>query len=469
MGALQALAKIGEYIPSPPRPSRKPDLKWRLIYTLLALVIYYVLASTVVFPLVSVATQFHGFQLPALISVVFASARGTIAQLGIGPMVTAGLIIQILVGAKLIDLDLTLPADRKLFTQAEKGLGVIIAGVEAAGFSMAYGLPSLLTLAIFLQFMFGAIILMILDEAIQKGYGIGSGISLFILAGVARTIVWDMLAPVLAQGTDQYYGIFPYLAQAFTTGTVDMTRLLYGFNSAFYQATRQVVMPSLTGLITVFVLIAVLVYLQQMRVRVPIMTQRAPGIRTSVPLQFIYVTNIPILLVGIVLSDLILFNRLVTAYLSESAPWLAGALQTAINYLSPPRGLLSVMIDPLRALINSVIFVGLAILFGLMWVEIAGLSPSAYAENLIKSGLQMPGLRRNPKVLEMVLARYIYPLAILSSIIVAVIALTADIFGAFGTGTGILLAVGIVLQFYQQIAYERALEAYPLLKRLIGE
>ena len=111
----------------------------------------------------------------------------------------------------------------------------------------------------------------------------------------------------------------------------------------------------------------------------------------------------------------------------------------------------------------------LATLFGLMWVEISGLSASAQAEELVRSGMEIPGIRRNPRILERILAKYIKPLTILSSIIVASIAVTADLLGAYGTGTGILLAVGIVQQYYTMIAYERTLEAYPLLKRLIGE
>ena len=108
-------------------------------------------------------------------------------------------------------------------------------------------------------------------------------------------------------------------------------------------------------------------------------------------------------------------------------------------------------------------------LFGFMWVEIAGLSPSAQAEQLMSSGLDIPGIRRNPKMLEKMLAKYIYPLTLLSSLIVASIAVLADLFGAYGTGSGILLAVGIIYQYYTMIAYERALEAYPLLRRLLGE
>ncbi len=466
MGWLQAFAKIGEYFPSPPKPARKPDLKKRLIYTFLALVVYYALASTLAFPLAAFPKA-EGITLPEIINVIFASTRGSIAQLGIGPLVTSGLIIQILAGAKIIDLDLTDPQDRKLFTQAEKGMALIVASVEGVGFAMYYRLNAFITAAIFIQFLIGAIILIILDEAIQKGYGIGSGVSLFILGGVARTIMWSMFAPTIVPEVNQYYGFFPYIVSAIQGAKVDMYRLLIG-----YYLTKQsgpVTLPTLTGLITLLVLIGVIVYLQQMKVNIPVTMQRLPGIKSKVPLQFLYVTNIPILLVGIVLSDLVLFNNLARAYLTQTAPWLADALNTAVHYLSPPRTLIYLQIDPIKVGVYSVLLIGLALLFGLMWIEVAGLGPEAQAENLVKSGLQMPGHRRNPKLLQAVLAKYIYPLTVLSSIIVAVIALVADIFGAYGSGMGILLAVGIVYQFYMQIAYERALETYPLLKKLIGE
>ncbi|OYT48721.1 MAG: preprotein translocase subunit SecY [Desulfurococcales archaeon ex4484_42] len=467
MGLLRALAIIGDYFPSPPRPARRPDLKRRLFYTFLALIAYFLMASTQAFPLAAYP-QAKGPQLPVLINIIFASARGSIAQLGIGPLVTAGLIIQILAGAKLIELDLTKPEDRKLFTQAEKGLALIIALVEGLGFALYYratgGLNMYVIMAIYLQFVFGAIVLMIMDEAIQKGWGIGSGVSLFILAGVARRIAWDMFSTVKV--ADQYYGFFPYIVDSVINGSIDMNRLFFGLVRVENQTY---VLPTLTGFIVTLILIFVLVYLQQMKVNIPVVTQRAPGIRTRVPLQFLYVTNIPILLVGIVFSDLLLLNNLASAYLSDKAPWIANALRALVYYLAPPRSMLEVAYNPLRVTIFAIALVGLALLFGFMWVEIAGLSPSAQAENLIKAGLEIRGVRRNPKLLEAILGKYIYPLTFLSSLIVALIALIADIFSAYGTGMGILLAVGIVQQFYTLIAYERALEAYPLLKRLIGE
>ncbi len=463
MGWLEAFAKLGDYFPSPPKPARKPDLKKRLIYTALALVVYYMLASTLAFPLVKFPNV-PGLNLPQIVNIIFASTRGSIAQLGIGPLVTSGLIIQILAGAKIIDLDLTDPSDRKLFTQAEKGMAVIIAAVEGFGFAMYYRLNIFITLALFLQFMIGAFILIILDEAIQKGYGIGSGVSLFILGGVARRIIVDMFSPLKVQGTNEYFGFFPYIIQAIQNGTLDIERILYG-----KYLPGAGTLPSLTGLIAFIMLVSILVYLQQMKVNIPVTMQRLPGIKSRVPLQFLYVTNIPILLVGIVFSDLILFNNLASAYLIDKAPWLANALRTMVYYMAPPRTMLELIYAPVRIAVYSALLIGLSLLFGLMWIEVAGLGPEAQAENLVKSGLQMPGHRKSPKLLQNVLAKYIYPLTILSSLIVAVIALVGYIFNVYGSGMGILLAVGIVYQLYTQIAYERALETYPLLKRLIGE
>ncbi len=470
MGWLDAFAKIGEYFPSPPKAARKPDLKKRLIYTALALVVYFALASTLAFPLAAFP-EAEGVPLPEIINVIFASSRGSIAQLGIGPLVTAGLIIQILAGAKIIDLDLTDPADRKLFTQAEKGMAFLIAVVEGLGFAMYYRLPTLITAAIFLQFVLGALILIILDEAIQKGWGIGSGVSLFILGGVARTALWSMFSPLVVSSEQanfsQYYGFFPYLIDALSRGAVDTYRLFFGYYNL--PQIGVVTLPTVVGLITLFALIGVLVYLQQMKVNIPVTMQRLPGIKSKVPLQFLYVTNIPVLLIGIVVSDLVLIHNLSAGWLQSCCPWLAGGLEAVIHYLTIPQTPLILFVDPLRVAIYSVIFIGLALLFGLMWIEVAGLGPDAQAENLVKSGLQMPGHRRNPKLLRGVLAKYIYPLTILSSIIVGIIAIVGNIFGVYGSGMGILLAVGIINQLYTQIAYERALETYPLLKKLIGE
>ena len=52
--------------------------------------------------------------------VILASNRGTLMELGISPIVTSGLVMQLLAGAKIIEVDQGLKEDRALFNGAQK-------------------------------------------------------------------------------------------------------------------------------------------------------------------------------------------------------------------------------------------------------------------------------------------------------------------------------------------------------------
>ncbi len=464
MGILNFLAKLGLLVPSTPRPRKKQTLGRRLLYTFIVAVIFVVLGSIPIYGIE------HAGRLPVspIVSVVLAMRQGTLAQLGIGPIVTAGLVLQILVGAKLIKLDLTNPEDRKTFTLASKGLAIIFAGVEAAGFvlsGMYWTTPSMvppwIKAAVFLQLVWGSILIIMLDEAVQKGWGLGSGVSLFILIGVAQTFFNDLFSFMKAvppympfSGHKEVFGLIPYIVYSAASGGVNwwyvfVVRMAYGY-------------PSILGLIVTVVIVSILTYLTVSRIQVPITSPRLRGIRTRIPLQLLYVTNIPVLLTSILLSDIMLFSALAQRVIGYQT---AMAIRRFV--VSPT--LFTFVYDPIRAAVYTAIFLGLSILFGILWIEIAGLSPEAQAENLIKSGLEIPGMRRNPKILANYLARYIYPLTVFSSIVVAVIALIGNILGTYGTGVGLLLAIGILYNYYQLMIYERTLEMYPALKRFLGE
>mgnify|MGYP000067653086 CR=1 FL=1 len=472
MGLLDIMANIANHIPTVEKPVRRPGLYERLLWTFLALLAYIIMANT---PLYGIATTGGGPRL-LLVEIIFASTRGTLMELGIGPIVTAGLIMQILVGAKLIDLDLSNPEDRRKFTAAQKTFALALAAFEAIMYAAAcrywtitgpnpffYCSASLLQRALVaLQLFIATYIVILLDEMIQKGWGIGSGVSLFILAGVAQRMLWNLLSPITVGG--EPIGFIPHLVTALSTGRLDTIIM------------RPTGRGDLVGLIVTIAIIFILVYLQGMRVEIPVTSPRLRSIKTKIPLQFLYVANIPVLLVGILYSDILVFASLLRTYLGAGgiadmlATYRDGALVGGLAYyLSPPGGLIQTIADPVKALVYAISVIGLAILFGLMWVEVAGLNAAAQAEQLVKSGLEIPGIRRNPKILERLLSKYITPLTILSSMIVALVAVVADLLGAYGTGMGILLAVGIVQQYYSMIAYERSLEAYPALKRLIGE
>ncbi len=475
MGFIDLLGKIAYYLPSVKKPERRPSLYERLAWTGAVLLMFLIMGNVPLFGIPQEAVV----ERLAIYTLIFGARNGTLMQLGISPIVTAGIILEVLVGAKIIELDLTDPEQRERFTAAQKGLALILAIVEATAYAVSsFGLRIRLTpeqqiLAI-IQLVFASMIVMLFDELLQKGWGIGSAISLFILTNVAEAVTWSMfsIAPSTIPTEGTYYGVIPELINRIFTGNV----------VAIFVRKN---LPDLLGLISTIAFMLLLIYLHGVRVEIPIAIQRYRGVRSKIPLNFLYVSNVPVLLFSIFIADYLFFVQIIWSQFNRTNTNfflnLLGTFEVLENgnivptgglayYLSLRGGILTVLEDPLRAVVYTILLIAAAILFGLMWVEVSGMSPRDQAENLIKSGMNIPGLRLGSvKTLERFLARYIYPLALLSSIIVGIIAASATILGVFGGGMGILLAVGIIYQYYQIIAYERALETYPLLKRLIGE
>jgi preprotein translocase subunit SecY len=85
------------------------------------------------------------------------------------------------------------------------------------------------------------------------------------------------------------------------------------------------------------------------------------------------------------------------------------------------------------------------------------------------SGMQIPGYRRSGRPIESILKRYIPVVTVLGGIIVGLVVGLADFLGSFGTGTGILLSVGIIYQYYELLMRERAAEMFPAFRRILGE
>jgi len=471
---LEFFAEVGTYVPAVPRPKRVLNLYKRLWWTALVLIVY-LLMSNIPLPGVSIQTSFNLL----LMNIVFAANAGTLMQLGIGPIVTAGLVIQLLVGAKIIDLDLNDPEDKKLFTLAQKGFAVILGIVEAIGLVLSGSLwtttgpgggvvyspppPGIMILDMILLAS-ATILVIMMDEMVQKGYGLGSGISLFIAASVMSGIAWEFGGWFAQAGNVIWAGLVPAALQCGLASVIlgnplgapkvpNVTVVCNG------ERVPVGAMPDLVGFVATIAMMAVIAYLSSVKIQVPLVVREMRGMRIKIPLNLLYVTNIPVLLAAIIFANI--------QTIAMSVP--DSPLAQVAHYLTPPRGLLAFISEPLRMLTYAIALTALSVVFGYLWVELAGLDPKSQAERLIESGLHIPGARSDPRHLEKILAKYIYPLTILSSIIVAMLVIVADIFGAYGTGTGLLLAVMILQQYYVMLQRERAIETYPLIRKILGE
>ncbi|MGW8181775.1 MAG: preprotein translocase subunit SecY, partial [bacterium] len=344
--------------------------------------------------------------------IIFASSRGTLMELGIGPIVTAGLIIQLLAGSDLISFDRADPEDRGLFTTASKFFSFVMVIVQASLYiiSGVYGaITSTQAILIFVQLLAAGFIIMMLDELVQKGWGIGSGISLFIVAGITQNIWWMSFNPFAYTPDGRAYGAIIALFQGIFQGLpVQSWFYRYGY-------------PDMIGFFTTLIVFAFVVYVEGMRVEIPISHSSYRGYRSRMPIKLLYVSNIPVILAYAMFANFQLIGQFLwTRWNQDNSNFIMNMFgmynQTAQGtvpigglsyYVTSPSSLSGVAADPLKALIYLLIVVGFCVIFSITWLEIGGLGADQMADQLLESGMQIPGFRRSRKPLEKLLNRYI--------------------------------------------------------------
>jgi preprotein translocase SecY subunit len=471
------IKSVGTVLPEIPKPEKKPSLNERFVWTGIALIAYLVMATT---PLYGFGGPSHQQDQLAFLRIVFASTQGTLMELGIGPIVTSGLILQLLVGSDIIKLDMSDAGDRAIFGSATKFLTLIVIVGESIAYISGGALGSLSpdqSLVIFVQLFIASILVLLLDEMIQKGWGIGSGVSLFILAGVCQTVMWYTFSPIpfaLSSTQTALFGFIPATISAFFS------------NSLPSIVIRDFKYPSLLTFALTIVMILVLIYIEGIRVELPITSIKYRGFQGVYPIKLLYVSNIPVILVSALGANVTFFSRLLYNYSGTSPPWwlhyiaifppASANSSTAssypigglVYYITAPQSVSQTVADPLHSAIYLLYLVGMAVIFARLWVEIGGLNPKAVAKNLLDADIQVPGFRRSGLSIEQMLNRYIPTLTIIGGILIGLIAGVSDLFGVFGTGIGILLMVDIILQYYQMLLKEQVEEVSPALAGLIG-
>jgi protein transport protein SEC61 subunit alpha len=461
------------YVPQVPKPKKKISLAEKFAWTGVALFAYLVMAQI---PLYGV-TDDPRFDFLAFARVIFAAQQGTLMELGIGPIVTAGLLMQLLKGSGLIKMDFKNPDDRSLFTSATKIVTIIVIVAEGALYGASvYGpltaeeAPHAIYVVI-AQLIGASLLVMLMDEMIQKGWGVGSGLSLFIMAGIAQTILWNVFSVVPAD--DGFLGIVPFTIQASLDG--------HGADAIF----RTGQLPSLFTLSLTIGVILVLVYIEGIHVDIPIVSTKYRGFTAVYPIKLLYTSVIPVILASALVANAVFMGQMLWANYNPNNQnpafnWIAqfdpnsggGGQATAtggiLYYLTAPRGLDIVAADPVRAVVYVIFMTGIITVFSRLWVELGGLSAKTAAHNLLDADVQVPGFRRSEGSVETLLNKYIPSLTIISGIIVGLLASISDVLGVFGTGTGILLMVSIMVSYYQTLVKEQVDTYMPSLAALIG-
>ncbi len=456
--------KIISFLPEVARPTqRRLSFKEKLKWTGICLIIFYALGLVPLFGLGQNALQQFEY-----LSIILGAQFGSLVSLGIGPLVTASIVLQLLNGSGLVKFDQSTHEGRRRFqgTQKIMGLGFVIfeafiyvfmgglaPPAEFAGTPMYFYFEMFLVFQLFL----GGVLIMFMDEVISK-WGFGSGISLFIVANVAQSIFVRALSPLPSPTNPGIAtGAIPALFQSLAAGDAVTAGLM------------------LAAVIATIVVFVIAVYTQAMKIEIPLSFGRVRGHGIRWPLAFIYTSNIPVILVAALLANVQLFGRLLQNWGHPILGTFTGNTPTSglVSWLYSPdivgkiiRGSVT-LADFGQGLVYTLFMIGGAVLFSVFWVQTAGMDARSQADKIMNSGLQIPGFRKDPRILEKVLDRYIGPLTVMGAIAVGFLAAIADLSGALGHGTGILLAVMIVYRMYEEIAKQHMMDMHPMMRKFM--
>ena len=461
---MSLLDKIINHLPEVRGPKqRRLPFKEKLKWTLIVLVIFFVMGLIPLFGLGENALQQFEF-----LSIILGASFGSIISLGIGPIVTASIVLQLLTGTGILNLDLTSMEGKQRFQGLQKILAIFFIIFEGGIYVMMGGLApnpafagtaiySQLQMILIFQLILGGIVIMFLDEVVSK-WGFGSGISLFIAAGVAQQIfirAFNFLPsptnPEIAAGA------VPALFQSLAIGDVTTAGL------------------QLAALVSTVLVFVICVYGQSMKVEIPLSFGKVRGYGMRWPLNFFYTSNIPVILVAALMANIQLIASLLDRW---GHPWLGtfsgnSPVSGLVYWISSPDLVQNIIkgsfsIDMLgQALIYICLFIAGSIVFSVFWMQTANMDAKSQAKQILSSGLQIPGFRRDERVLEKILSRYIWPLTIVGGASVGLLAALADLTGALSRGTGILLAVMIVYKLYEEIAKQHMMDMHPAMRKFM--
>ncbi|HLY77085.1 MAG TPA: preprotein translocase subunit SecY [Thermoplasmata archaeon] len=521
---LYGLKPVTTRMPAVTQPVGHVHFRTKMLWVIAVLLLYFVLSNIFLFG-VDQATVIDLF---ASYRAILAGQQGTLMHLGIGPIVTGSIIMQLFTGAKIIGLDLTKDDDKAIYQGTQKVIVVAMIFVEAipqvygyltpsssivtalGNFSVGNG-PLLAELIIIAQLVFGSYLVFLMDEVVSK-WGIGSGISLFIAAGVSQQIIqgtlnWLPATPGVLSQSNPPSGTIPKAIWFFTHLNAQQMAS-GGWELVLLHSPNPVV--ALVGTAAIFFLVA---WTESTRIELPLSHAEARGARGRYPLRLIYASNIPVILMSALLANVSMFSILlwgnptlsrfpllghqwwIGSYPASTAA--ANALRVSATtpltggayYLSTVNGLEAWLLPLLNAqqygtflvghawwqdLLHVVVYFSVmvvgSILFAKFWIQTTNMGPEAVARQIEASGMQIPGFRREPRVLRRVLERYIPVITVISGAAVGGLAAGADLIGTLGnaSGTGVLLTVGILINFYEAMGREQLMEMNPLLRRFIG-
>lgn len=459
------LRKIFALIPEVKKPDEKKlafnvKLKW----TLIVLIAFFVLANISLFGLSNNALERFEY-----LAIIMGTDFGSIISLGIGPIVMASIILQLLTGAGILNIDTNTEEGKKFFQGIQKLLVFFFILFEALVYVLMNGLealPGLRWLVIF-QLILGGIAIYYMNELSEK-WGFGSGVSLFIAAGVSWRLIASAFQFINVQGRNCLLDF---------NNTPCSGKVLVLIQSIVNKYPVEL-MSAAAAIIATIVIFLIVVWAQSLKVEIPLSFGRIRGYGMKWPLSFFYSSVIPIILVAALVANIQLFGGILENWAGHPTilgHFVNGQAVSGLGFWLGSTNLLELFIRGgfmwrymLQGITHIITYIILATLFSVFWVKTSGMDSKAQAEKIAASGLQVAGFRQDTRILESILDRYIMPLTVMGGAAIGLLASFTNLLGALVSGTAILLVIMIMFQFYQNIAQQHMTDMNPAIRKFMG-
>lgn len=424
---------------------KTPDVRKRLMYTLILIVVFR-LGCYITVPGVDsfqLAEAFDGQGMASLIDLISGGAfsRLSIFAMSISPYITASIVIQL--------LGMVIPALERLTKEGgEEGrakinkytkmLTIVLALVEGLGIYLSYRSSGIFIdtgfwtgVTVVISLMAGTAILMWLGDQITNK-GIGNGISMLIFVGIisglpsAVTTIWRLIFTV---------------AGFSTTGLLTAIGIIIGS----------------------ILLIAGVVFVQQAERRVPVQySKRVVGRKmvgaqnTHIPLKLVMAGVIPVIFASSFMTFPAMIIQMFVKDIATATGFWAGVYKFSIatSTSNVPVG---------YSIANAIVYLLLILGFTYFYTY-ATFNPAEVSNNIKKNGGFIPGIRAGKPTTEY-LSAIISKLTLFGGLFLSVIAVIPMLLRfttlnlAFG-GTSILIVVGVALETVQQLESQLVMRHY---------
>ncbi len=474
------LRGIFNYIPEVKKPEEKKlSFSVKLKWTLTVLILFFVLANISLFGLSNNALERFEY-----LAIILGTDFGSIISLGVGPIVMASIILQLLTGSGILNIDTTTTEGKKFFQGLQKLLVFFFIVFEAIVYVLMEGLQAVpgFTYVVISQLILGGLAIFYMAEVSEK-WGFGSGVSLFIGAGVSWRLITSAFQFVTQQGRNCLvdFGVTPCPGKVFVLVQSVMNRYPIEFISA------------LAAIIATVIVFLIVVWAQSLKVEIPLSFGKIRGYGVKWPLSFFYSSVIPVILTAALIANLQLFGGLLenaaapcnigecggmakfASYFGFLGSFVQGQAVSGLAFWLGSTNLLELIIRGgflpiylLQGLTHVFFFMLFSTIFAVFWVKTSGMDSKSQAHKIAASGLQVAGFRQDERVLESILDRYILPLTIMGGMAIGLLASITDLVGALVSGTAILLVIMIMFQFYQNIVQQHQTDMNPVMRKFIG-